>query len=852
MKKNLLLLSGVLAIGSFTLVSKYINSSATSVSAANVDNINLLFAEEVIYANANETVAIPFESTGQFDEFKLVYYLNGTQPLMYYEEWSSIEGGEGNFEFNISYHESAAVLFEIIGLVNDVEIGRSNQFGVIWGTPTFEVTFDNGDFDTPCTVSMYAGINLSQIIDSYSGRIESRDYYLAGFDYYPQAYYDETTNFYNVFANATGENDTLDHRLFGNITLYGYWYEIPDSVLTFTDMNTYQFNPDNRVRYQGGIELNSALRSIALLNSGWKVEVDVEVSPFEVIGVETPSYDVTLYSSCFYCVDASFGEISTHVKQDEDTRHEFYNYYGNSADYVYLDCYGYEEDYADFTELIKNKIVIVNRGELTFDEKVNNAVNAGASGIFVINSEKGGDTPVNNQYPMIPFGLIDNQIGSYIKNNIAAEQKGDITYYQGKVDFGVEEEKYSEPFEPIFIGFDSLMTDGDIFIDFYAGIENGEEMIGDYIYESSVNYYVTIYDADGLPLDMDHELLHSIPLKVNEYGNFEIDVFSSPDAEEPDLFQPEYGSYPVEYLEYFIEPIDGYVYKGLSFTPNGEVVSSDHIWVCQNLTMYAVYEEMKFVQSPWIFVRDDQVGPDFCYVNFRTNFDNYGLVIKENDEVIYSSNERVFDRICYEGTLTSGFHNWTFEFKVDIDNPDKIYSEEVSILVPEVAPKIHVGFIVESGRVLSFYTNESFYLPDYSGEVPEGYEFYGWEYNDEIYIVGYVFSYVLSQGEDLIFVAVFKASETYSDEEYSDESYIEESSSGEEITSSEPISVTSEGPIDPGDKGGSGRDVNIGLIIGLSIGAALLLALIIFIIIWFGIKKKSFEDLKDVFRKKNK
>ena len=66
------------------------------------------------------------------------------------------------------------------------------------------------------------------------------------------------------------------------------------------------------------------------------------------------------------------------------------------------------EDYENIN--VKNKIVLVNRGEIVFDEKLINAKNAGAIAIILINSsdnEFEGSLSNKTQFPMIAISKTD-------------------------------------------------------------------------------------------------------------------------------------------------------------------------------------------------------------------------------------------------------------------------------------------------------------------------------------------------------------------------------------------------------------------------------------------------------------
>lgn len=80
---------------------------------------------------------------------------------------------------------------------------------------------------------------------------------------------------------------------------------------------------------------------------------------------------------------------------------------------------------ADFTEEAKGKIALISRGEISFAEKVTNAVNAGAAGVLIYNN-------VDQPAPMnpsiggpydIPVGSITKASGEALLQDVAAHNK---------------------------------------------------------------------------------------------------------------------------------------------------------------------------------------------------------------------------------------------------------------------------------------------------------------------------------------------------------------------------------------------------------------------------------------------
>ena len=84
---------------------------------------------------------------------------------------------------------------------------------------------------------------------------------------------------------------------------------------------------------------------------------------------------------------------------------------------------GTKEDFKDIGELY-NKVVLVERGENTFKEKVDNASKKGAKGVIVYNNETGGEELVKMTLGgnVIPAIFIRHSDGKYLKEKIEQHQ----------------------------------------------------------------------------------------------------------------------------------------------------------------------------------------------------------------------------------------------------------------------------------------------------------------------------------------------------------------------------------------------------------------------------------------------
>ena len=105
-------------------------------------------------------------------------------------------------------------------------------------------------------------------------------------------------------------------------------------------------------------------------------------------------------------------------------------------DLVYIDATGSPEDYSAVNSALSlsGKIVIVNRGGLTFSEKGNNAINYSPKALIVANNADGTFGMVLSDYtgtfPMVSITLKD---ANTIKTGCEEHTAGGVTYYTGRI-----------------------------------------------------------------------------------------------------------------------------------------------------------------------------------------------------------------------------------------------------------------------------------------------------------------------------------------------------------------------------------------------------------------------------------
>ena len=107
-----------------------------------------------------------------------------------------------------------------------------------------------------------------------------------------------------------------------------------------------------------------------------------------------------------------------------------------SYSYVYIDAVGNGSDYSavNSVENLSGKIVIVNRGSISFAEKGNNAKAYSPKGMVVANNTAGSINMALSDYTgSFPMVSITKADADAIKENSTAHTAGSVTYYTGTV-----------------------------------------------------------------------------------------------------------------------------------------------------------------------------------------------------------------------------------------------------------------------------------------------------------------------------------------------------------------------------------------------------------------------------------
>ena len=134
-------------------------------------------------------------------------------------------------------------------------------------------------------------------------------------------------------------------------------------------------------------------------------------------------------------------------------------------EFVYVDAYGTEGDFAAVSDVLDGKIAICNRGGINFAIKVNNAVNNGAVAVIIANNQPGTISMslngVTNNKPAVSITKADAE---FIKSKAELmKEEGGVKYYTGtiKVSGDSKTKYYDEDFYTMS-SFSSYGVPGDL------------------------------------------------------------------------------------------------------------------------------------------------------------------------------------------------------------------------------------------------------------------------------------------------------------------------------------------------------------------------------------------------------
>ncbi|MBQ7653149.1 MAG: InlB B-repeat-containing protein [Clostridia bacterium] len=304
-------------------------------------------------------------------------------------------------------------------------------FKAIWAdkaTVTIHMGGFVNDFVNSYPAALYYLDRAFQELETQEGfKTETDDYYLIG--YVDHSF--DTDDPYTLVKDLKAFNNAFIDK---DLEFWAVWGKktTPDYTIVMPDEKVIKANGE--LQYIGQVVFkNYRIPSIYdkeyydygvnfFFNGLYTDDPENVVIPGEFYNVKEESYYVTVNG-----VKVPVNDYNL----DNDDINNFYTLAGD-VEYVYLDCYG---DVADFAKVdVSGKIAIVNRGSLTFSEKANNAHNAGAIGLMVVNNTSGEINMGLGNYeyhdPAVSVLLAYRSV--FIDNGTAHDADG-FKYYTGSL-----------------------------------------------------------------------------------------------------------------------------------------------------------------------------------------------------------------------------------------------------------------------------------------------------------------------------------------------------------------------------------------------------------------------------------
>ena len=110
---------------------------------------------------------------------------------------------------------------------------------------------------------------------------------------------------------------------------------------------------------------------------------------------------------------------------------------GQTFEYIYIDNYGTEDDFAAVKDVLEGKFAVCNRGSISFYIKANAAMANGAAGIIIVNNQEGTVNMSLDGYEYDkPAVSVPKNAGTLLKEKAEYVTDGDAPYYRGTLEVG--------------------------------------------------------------------------------------------------------------------------------------------------------------------------------------------------------------------------------------------------------------------------------------------------------------------------------------------------------------------------------------------------------------------------------
>ena len=407
--------------------------------------------------------------------------------------------GEEPGEVNIALSDNQV----FTGWENDSFVYPVGYQSKVWGDieltanikNIYKITLNFGDYGNDIVFDMIGQqtwwtFEWSEISDNdnVANLMKVGNKYLVGFAKEPVA---ENADF------ATRRQKILyDEVIDETCTLYAVYTTLPDPIFDVTKPSDKILSSNGNIQELGKLTIDS-YPYYYWLNEDSYYTLNVEFEGGQLVGTNdnNDKLDFEVYSYVVedYAITIN-GQKNIILSSNNNSLDKFGTIAGNKQ-FVYIDGYGTDEDFAAVGSVVNGKIALVNRGGITFSEKATNADAAGAIGLLIVNNTDNNLYPTTDAYTgTIPCGTIYKSVGDLLKSGEKKISSG-VEYYDGSLTISTEEEKfyfnqsYGYYNRDLFVNQDSNKNDVWVKILDPSKIKDGET------YTGNVTYKFTIKDA---------------------------------------------------------------------------------------------------------------------------------------------------------------------------------------------------------------------------------------------------------------------------------------------------------------------------------------------------------------------
>ena len=360
--------------------------------------------------------------------------------------------------------------------------------------PTYQVYIDMNGHGTSRWVDVQSGTTVRSVIlnNLEDGEYTDGDYYLIGFnESEPLKTDDEGLHrFYEACYPF------LNMQITRSMGLESGWAKMPENPNVFHAPKAKTITKVNKIEQIGSFYFSNVQVPSHFINVPNRYfDVDIETSSLVNSKDETDTPEFAIYGDVIEVTTLTVGTSEFNIYENEDIDKYFYKDFRGDKEFLYIDAYGTDGDFNKVDVDYSNKVVIVNRGGPTFQDKIDSAYFHGAEALFFVNSsDEYLSIAVDDRHEMC-VAVIDHSAGAALKEVGTSYDADGITYYTGSLNIAKSRHDMGIPFNGYELFYDApgATYKGNL----YFAVKNPDELQKDTTYQLTISYKVTIWSTNG-------------------------------------------------------------------------------------------------------------------------------------------------------------------------------------------------------------------------------------------------------------------------------------------------------------------------------------------------------------------